>query len=159
MIQRVGRDESTWADPPAKFEAGTPAIAEAVGLGAAVDYLNAKGMESIWVHEQTLVTYGLERLGEIPGVHVVGPSAASRSGVLAFTVESIHPHDLAQILDLEGIAIRAGYHCAHPLHQRFEWPPTARASFYLYNTEDEVDRLAAGIRKAQDLLATARRPT
>ena len=151
MIQRVERDAATWADLPAKFEAGTPAIAEAVGLGAAVDYLRAKGMDRIWAHEQALAAYALHVLRETPGVHVVGPPAESRSGVISFTVESIHPHDLAQILDSEGIAIRAGYHCAHPLHQRFKWPPTARASFYLYNIEEEVDRLVAGIRKAQSL--------
>jgi len=156
MINRVERDRATWADLPAKFEAGTPAIAEAVGLGAAIDYLGSQGMEAIWRHEQDLAAYGIERLGEVAGVHVVGPSASDRSGVIAFTVEAIHPHDLAQILDSEGVAIRAGYHCAHPLHLRFEWPPTARASFYLYNTTDEVDRLVAGIRKAQNLLGARR---
>jgi cysteine desulfurase/selenocysteine lyase len=155
MIQRVERDAATWADLPTKFEAGTPAIAEAVGLGAAVQYLSDKGMSAIWAHEQALAAYCLERLGGMAGVHVVGPLGDDRSGVVAFTVESVHPHDLAQILDSEGVAIRAGYHCAHPLHQRFDWPPTARVSFYLYNTRDEVDRLVAGIRKAQDLLAAA----
>ncbi len=155
MIQRVERDDATWADLPTKFEAGTPAIAEAVALGAAVRYLSNKGMPAIWAHEQALAAYCLERLGGMPGVHVVGPPSDDRSGVVAFIVESVHPHDLAQILDSEGIAIRAGYHCAHPLHQRFNWPPTARASFYLYNTRDEVDRLVTGIRKAQDLLAAA----
>ena len=157
MISRVGRDGATWADLPTKFEAGTPAIAEAVGLGAAIDYLDEVGMDAIWDHEHALVSLAMERLGEIPGVHIVGPPADQRSGVLAFTVKSVHPHDLAQILDSEGIAIRAGYHCAHPLHQRFEWPPTARASFYLYNTRDEVVRLAAGIRKAQEMLGSVRR--
>jgi cysteine desulfurase/selenocysteine lyase len=156
MINRVERDRATWADLPNKFEAGTPAITEAVGLGAAIDYLSAQGMEAIWRHERALVAYGMERLEETAGVHLVGPPASDRSGVIAFTVESIHPHDLAQILDSEGVAIRAGYHCAHPLHQRFEWPPTARASFYLYNTGDEVDRLVAGIRQAQDLLGVRR---
>lgn len=156
MISRVERDEATWADLPTKFEAGTPAIAEAVGLGAAVDYLTAVGMEAIWSHEHTLVALAMEKLNEMPGVHIVGPPADQRNGVLAFTVESVHPHDLAQILDSEGVAIRAGYHCAHPLHQRFQWPPTARASFYLYNTVDEVDRLAAGIQKAQELLGVRR---
>ncbi len=156
MIQRVERREATWADLPTKFEAGTPAIAEAVGLGAAVDYLSTQGMDAIWAHERTLAAYCLERLREVPRVHVIGPPANDRSGVVAFTVESVHPHDLAQILDSEGVAIRAGYHCAHPLHQRFNLPPTARASFYLYNTEEEVDRLIAGIRKAQDLLAPVR---
>lgn len=153
MIRRVDRQGAVWADLPAKFEAGTPAIAEAVGFGAAVDYLSALGMEAIWAHERALVAYALERLKEIPGVQVVGPAADSRSGVLAFTVQSVHPHDLAQILDSEGIAIRGGYHCAQPLHDRFHWSPTARASFYLYNTEGEVDRLVEAIQKAQKLLA------
>ncbi len=156
MIQRVEREKATWADLPTKFEAGTPAIAEAVGLGAAVDYLSAQGMEAIWAHEQALAAYCLERLRGVPQVRVIGPPASSRSGVVAFTVKSVHPHDLAQVLDSEGVAIRAGYHCAHPLHQCFDLPPTARASFYLYNTEDEVDRLVAGIRKAQNLLAGTR---
>jgi len=155
MIQRVEREGASWADLPAKFEAGTPAIAEAVGLGAATDYLSAQGMEAIWAHEHSLAAYCLERMSELRGVRVVGPTTDCRSGVLSFIVESVHPHDLAQILDSDGIAIRAGYHCAHPLHQRFDLPPTARASFYLYNTEDEVERLIAGIRKAQKLLGAA----
>lgn len=154
MIEHVERDEASWADLPGKFEAGTPAIAEAVGLGAAVDYLSTQGMGAIWTHEQKLAAYCVRRLNELSGVRVVGPTTGCRSGVVAFTVESVHPHDLAQILDSDGIAIRAGYHCAHPLHRRFDLPPTARASFYLYNTEDEVDRMVAGIRKAQKLLGS-----
>jgi cysteine desulfurase/selenocysteine lyase len=157
MIERVERHDASWADLPAKFEAGTPAIAEAVGLGAAVDYLSAKGMHAIWAHEQALVVYALEQLEDLRGVRVVGPPAEVRSGVISFTVEEVHPHDVAQILDSEGIAIRAGYHCAQPLHERFDWPPTARASFYLYNTRSEVDRLVAGILKAADLLGSLRR--
>jgi cysteine desulfurase/selenocysteine lyase len=158
MIRRVGRAKATWGDLPGKFEAGTPAIAEAVGLGAAVDYLSAVGMEAVWAHEQELAAYALERLGEVQGVHVTGPPAAERAGVVAFTVESIHPHDLAQVLDWEGVAIRAGLHCAQPLHERFGWGATARASFYLYNSREEVDRLVEGIRKAQDVFLRARRP-
>jgi cysteine desulfurase/selenocysteine lyase len=156
MIGRVEHDGATWADLPERFEAGTPAIAEAVGLGAAIDYLNHVGMDAIWAHEQRLASYALGRLSELPGVRVVGPPAESRSGVIAFTVDSVHPHDLAQILDAEGVAIRAGYHCAQPLHQFLGLPPTARASFYLYNTCDEVDRLADGVLKAQQLLAVNR---
>jgi cysteine desulfurase/selenocysteine lyase len=156
MIGRVEHGGATWADPPEKFEAGTPAIAEAVGLGAAIDYLTGVGIEAIWAHEQVLATYALERLIELPGVRVVGPAAECRSGVVSFIVESVHPHDLAQILDGEGVAIRAGYHCAQPLHQFLGLPPTARASFYLYNTSDEVDRLIHGIRKAQKLLTAHR---
>ncbi len=151
MIRRVERTSATWDDPPGKFEAGTPAIAEAVGLGAAVDYLDALGMEAIWAHEQELAAYAIERLTEINGLRVIGPPAEKRAGVISFTVEGIHPHDLAQILDGEGVAIRAGFHCAQPLHQRLGIGPTARASFYLYNTRPEVDRLVAGIEKAQSI--------
>jgi cysteine desulfurase/selenocysteine lyase len=153
MIGRVEHDGPTWADLPERFEAGTPAVAEAIALGAAIDYLTDVGMEAIWAHEQALASYALDRLGELPGVRVVGPPAGSRSGVISFTVASVHPHDLAQILDGEGVAIRAGYHCAQPLHQFLGLPPTARASFYLYNTCEEVDRLIDGIRKAQQLFA------
>ena len=150
MIRRVGRLEATWDDLPWKFEAGTSAIAEAVGLGAAVDYLSAVGMEAVWAHEQELAAYALERLAEVSEVRVIGPPAGERSGVVSFIVESIHPHDLAQALDREGVAIRAGFHCAQPLHERFGLGATARASFYLYNTREEVDRLVEGIQKAQD---------
>jgi cysteine desulfurase/selenocysteine lyase len=111
------------------------------------------GLEPVWAHEQELVAYALERLAEMPGVHVIGSPTGRRSGVVAFTVESIHPHDLAQALDWEGIAIRAGFHCAQPLHERFGLQATARASFYLYNTREEVDRLVEGIQKAQGWLA------
>jgi cysteine desulfurase/selenocysteine lyase len=156
MIERVERQTSKWADLPGKFEAGTPAIAEAVGLGAAIDYLSGVGMETIWGHEQDLAAYAWERLNDTPRVDVVGPPANGRSGVVSFTVEGIHPHDLAQILDSEGVAIRAGYHCAHPLHQCLGLPPTARASFYLYNTRQEVDRLVAGIRKAEEVFTFRR---
>jgi len=155
MIRRVGRTEATWNDLPWKFEAGTVAIAEAVGLGVAVDYLSGVGLEAVWAHERELAAYALERLAEMPGVRVIGPPASERSGVIAFTVtatgmaESIHPHDLAQALDWEGIAIRAGYHCAQPLHERLGLKATARASFYLYNTREEVDRLVQGIQRAQ----------
>jgi cysteine desulfurase/selenocysteine lyase len=156
MIEQVEREKSKWADLPMKFEAGTPAIAEAVGLAAAIDYLKGVGMEAIWVHEQDLAAYAWEQLSEISGVRVIGPPAKGRSGVVSFTVEGVHPHDLAEILDSEGVAIRAGYHCAHPLHQCFGLPPTARASFYLYNTRREVNRLVAGIRQAQELFTIRR---
>jgi cysteine desulfurase/selenocysteine lyase len=152
MIQRVERTEASWADIPGKFEAGTPAIAEAVGLAAAVDYLTAAELEAVWAHEQALAAYAMERLGDVAGVEIVGPPADERSGVVAFTVAGVHPHDLAQVLDMAGVAIRAGFHCAQPLHACFQLGPTARASFYLYNTRDEVDRLVAGIEKAQQYL-------
>ncbi len=156
MIGRVERSEATWADLPARFEAGTPPIAEAVGLGAAIEYLNGVGMAAIWEHERALAAYALERLRDRAGVQVVGPSDSGRverAGVVTFTVEGIHPHDLAFVLDQEGIAIRAGFHCAQPLHQRLGLGPTARASFYLYNTPTEVNRLVTGIERAQALLA------
>ena len=149
MIKRVGQEQVVWADLPGKFEAGTPAIAEAIGLGVATDYLSRVGLEAIWAHEQDLVAYGLDRLEEVTGLHTIGPPPEERSGVIAFAVDSLHPHDLAQILDMEGVAVRAGFHCAQPLHERFGLGATVRASFYLYNTRKEVDRLVEGVRKAQ----------
>lgn len=145
MIKRVYLREFKVADLPNKFEAGTPAIAEGVGLGAAVDYLSGIGMERIHSHEQAIISYALERLEEVPGVRVYGPQAERKGGVAAFTLEGVHPHDIAQVLDQAGIAVRAGHHCAMPLHDRYQIPATARASFYLYNTTDEVDKLINGL--------------
>lgn len=136
---------------PHKFEAGTPAIAEAVGFGAAVDYLSGIGMDNIAAHEHAITEYALERLEEIPGVKVFGPGAQHKGGVAAFTLDGVHPHDVAQILDRDGIAVRAGHHCAQPLHEKFGIPATSRASFYLYNTKDEVDLLVNGIYKVKEL--------
>jgi cysteine desulfurase / selenocysteine lyase len=136
---------------PHKFEAGTPAIAEAVGFGAAVDYLTSLGMEDIAAHEHEVTEYALERLEEIPGVKVFGPAARYKGGVAAFTLEGVHPHDVAQILDRDGIAVRAGHHCAQPLHEKFGIQATSRASFYLYNTKEEVDLLVNGIYKVKEL--------
>ena len=136
---------------PYKFEAGTPAIAEAVGFGAAVDYLSALGMDAIAAHEHEIAEYALERLEEVPGVRVFGPDVQHKGGVAAFTLDGVHPHDVAQILDQDGIAVRAGHHCAQPLHERFGLPATSRASFYLYNTRDEVDMLVNGIYKVKEL--------
>jgi cysteine desulfurase / selenocysteine lyase len=136
---------------PHKFEAGTPAIAEAVGFGAAVDYLSAVGMDLISEHEHQITEYALERLEEVPGVKLFGPGAQNKGGVAAFTLDGIHPHDVAQILDRDGIAVRAGHHCAQPLHEKFGIPATSRASFYLYNTRDEVDLLVNGIYKVKEL--------
>ncbi|WKZ38192.1 MAG: cysteine desulfurase [Anaerolineales bacterium] len=136
---------------PHKFEAGTPAIAEAVGFGAAVDYLSAIGMEGIAAHEHEVTGYALDRLEEIPGVKLFGPSADKKGGVAAFTLDGVHPHDVAQILDKDGIAVRAGHHCAQPLHEKFGIPATSRASFYLYNTKDEVDMLVNGLYKVKEL--------
>ncbi len=136
---------------PHKFEAGTPAIAEAVGFGVAVDYLSAVGMERIAAHEHEIIEYALDRLEEIPGVKLFGPSADKKGGVAAFTLEGVHPHDVAQILDRDGIAVRAGHHCAQPLHEKFGIPATSRASFYLYNTKEEVDLLVSGIYKVKEM--------
>ena len=136
---------------PYKFEAGTPAIAESVGLGAAVDYLSSLGMDVIAAHEHEITEYALERLEEVPGVKVFGPSAQNKGGVAAFTLDGVHPHDVAQILDRDGIAVRAGHHCAQPLHEKFGIPATSRASFYLYNTKEEVDLLINGIYKVKEM--------
>jgi len=136
---------------PYKFEAGTPAIAEAVGFGAAVEYLSSVGMEAVVEHEHEITEYALERLEEIPGVKVLGPGARNKGGVAAFTLTGVHPHDVAQILDQDGIAVRAGHHCAQPLHEKFGLPATSRASFYLYNTKEEVDLLVNGIYKVKEL--------
>lgn len=136
---------------PHKFEAGTPAIAEAIGFGAAVDYLTKIGMDKIAAHEHEVTEYALDRLEEIPGVKVFGPSADEKGGVAAFTLEGVHPHDVAQILDRDGIAVRAGHHCAQPLHEKFGIPATSRASFYLYSTKEEVDLLVSGIYKVKEM--------
>ncbi|MCI0554869.1 MAG: cysteine desulfurase [Anaerolineae bacterium] len=136
---------------PHKFEAGTPAIAEAVGFGAAVDYLSSVGMDNIAEHEHEITEYVLERLEEIPGIKLFGPSADKKGGIAAFTFEGVHPHDVAQVLDRDGIAVRAGHHCAQPLHEKFGIPATSRASFYLYNTKEEVDLLVNGIYKVKEL--------
>ena len=134
---------------PHKFEAGTPAIAESVGFGTAVDYLSGIGMEQVAGHEHEIIEYALERLEEVPGLRVFGPSADQKGGVASFTFDGIHPHDVAQILDRDGIAVRAGHHCAQPLHEKFGIPATTRASFYLYSTKSEVDALIEGIYKVK----------
>ncbi len=152
MIRRVEKGRSLWNELPYKFEAGTPPIAEVVGLGAAVDFLTEIGLEKIHAHEQALVAYALERVTEVPGLHVLGPSAERRGGVLSFWMEAAHPHDIASILNEEGVCIRAGHHCAQPLHLRYEIPATARASFYIYNDRDDVEALVAALHKVVDLL-------
>lgn len=149
MIKKVSFEGFTPAGLPHKFEAGTSAIAEAVGFGAAVDYLSRIGMTQVAAHEQELIHYALDRLAEVSGVGIYGPDANHRGGVVAFTLGTIHPHDVAQVLDTEGIAVRAGHHCAMPLHQRLNLPATTRASFYIYNTKEEVDLLAAGLEKVK----------
>lgn len=139
MIKEVYHATSTWNELPWKFEAGTPSIAEGIGLGAAVDYLTAVGMDKIHAHEQAITTYALERLNALGGITLYGPPADQRGGVISFNVEGIHPHDLASMLDQRGVAVRAGQHCAQPLIDHLGVTATARASFYLYNRIDEVD--------------------
>lgn len=152
MINLVDRFESTWAPVPHRFEAGTPPIAEAVGFGAAVDYLTNVGMDTVAAHERELTGYAIERLGDVPDLTIFGPTDLSkRGGAISFAVGDIHPHDLATIVDQDGIAVRAGHHCARPLMQYLEVPATARASFYLYNTTDEIDALAESLMKARTL--------
>lgn len=153
MIRTVKKEYTKWNELPHKFEAGTPPIAEVVGLGAAVDFLSDLGMENIHAHEHKLVVYAMEKLErEVPGLHIIGPDATRRGGVISFWMDVAHPHDIASILDEDGICIRAGHHCAQPLHDRFTLPATARASFYIYNDESDVDALVTGLNKVDKLL-------
>lgn len=150
MIQEVHLDRSTYAKPPQRFEAGTPPIAEAIALGKAAEYLMELGMEKVWQHDRSLVEYALERLSEIPEIRTFGPRGPDRGGVIAFTLGRLHAHDLATALDQEGVAVRAGHHCAQPLHRRLGVAATTRASFYLYNTHEEVDRFVEALKKVRD---------
>ncbi len=152
MIRSVRFEETTWGELPYKFEAGTQPIAEAVGFGAAADYLNEVGLEAIEDHEHELAAYALERLAEVPGVITYGPPPERRAGIVSFNVEGIHPHDVAQVLDSEGVAIRAGHHCCQPLMTRLGVAATNRASFYLYTVPDEIDRLVECLHKARRIL-------
>lgn len=145
MIKRVKLDGFSTNDAPYKFEAGTPAIAEAIGFHAAIDYLDALGIENVHTHEQELIGYALDRLEEVPGVKVYGPGPDEKGGVASFTFDGVHPHDVAQVLDQDGIAVRAGHHCAMPIHEKLSIPATTRASFYIYNTTEEVDALIEGL--------------
>jgi cysteine desulfurase / selenocysteine lyase len=152
MIKKVKVEETTWGDLPHKFEAGTSPMAEAVGLGAAIDYLEGIGFEAIEQHEHELVAYALARLADVPGITLYGPPADRRAGIVSFNVEGVHPHDVAQILDLDGVAIRAGHHCCQPLMTKLGVAATNRASFYLYTVPEEIDRLVEGLHKAKKLL-------
>ncbi len=154
MIKRVELSGAVWNDLPYKFEAGTPSIAEAIGLGAAIDYLEKVGLEAIHQHEIAITAYALDRLAEVPGMRVLGPADANlRGGLAAMVMADHHPHDIAEILNYEGVAVRAGHHCAMPLHQRYGVVASTRASFYLYNDFEEVDRLIAALYKARERLA------
>ncbi len=153
MIKKVSREGTTYAEIPTRFEAGTMPIAQLIGLGAAFDYLDAVGMDSVRGHEREITEYAMEALGDLPGLTVYGPPASERAGVVAFDVAGIHPHDLATILDRHQVAIRAGQHCAQPLMDRLGVTATARASFYLYTKREEVDVLIEGIADAQRIFA------
>lgn len=148
MIDFVGLYESTWKELPWKFEAGTPIIAGAIGLGAAIDFLEDIGMETIEKYEHELASYALDKMSQIEGITIYGPK--NRAGLVTFNIEDVHPHDLSTVLDAEGIAVRAGHHCAQPLMKWLNVSATARASFYLYNTEEEIDKLVAGIIKTKE---------
>ena len=146
MIETVTMERSTYAAPPSRFEAGTPPIAQAVGLGAAVDYLSALGMHNVAEHEREITAYALDRLQEIGGLTVVGPKeAVMRGGAISFTLDCVHPHDVSQLLDSQGVAVRAGHHCAKPAHLRFGVQSTTRASFYLYTAHEEIDALVEAL--------------
>ncbi|HKR08213.1 MAG TPA: SufS family cysteine desulfurase [Gemmatimonadaceae bacterium] len=155
MIEFVHDDRTTWNVLPHKFEAGTPNAANAVGLAAAVDYLDDIGMDRVIAHERSLMSAAQDRLSAIDGVRIYGPPAAERSGVVSFTMNDVHAHDLATILDGEGVCIRAGHHCAQPLMRRLDVPATARASFYVYNDESDIDALVTGILKAREIFSYA----
>jgi cysteine desulfurase / selenocysteine lyase len=150
MISSVTFERSTWADLPAKFEAGTPHIAGAIGLGAAIDWLSAIGLESVAAYEDELLSYATAEVGQIAGVRLIG-TAQNRASILSFALDGVHAHDVGQVLDLEGIAIRAGHHCAQPVMQRYGIAATARASFALYNTRAEVDALVAGLARVKQV--------
>lgn len=152
MIRSVSFEKTTYAPLPAKFEAGTPAIAANIGLGAAIDYINSIGFEAAAAYEHELLEYATKRLSDIPGVRLIG-TAANKASVLSFEIEGVHPHDIGTILDQEGIAVRAGHHCAQPVMQFFDVPATARASFAFYNTREEVDKLADAVQRVIEVFA------
>ncbi len=151
MIRRVTLEGSTWNDLPWKFEAGTPSIAEGIGLGTAVDYLSSIGMGEIHAHEQFITHYALEALSEVPGLKVLGPPASQKGGVAAFTLANLHPHDIAELLDKDGIAVRAGHHCAMPLHKKLGLSATTRASFYIHTTTTEIDKLVESLHRVRKI--------
>jgi cysteine desulfurase/selenocysteine lyase len=150
MIETVTMERSTFAAPPQRFEAGVPMVAQAVGLAAAVDYLEALGMEAVAAHEHMLTEAALMELGAMQGVRIIGPTeAVNRGSAISFTVDGVHPHDVGQVLDDHGIAVRVGHHCAKPACRRYDVPATTRATFYIYNDLDDVAALRDGIRSAQ----------
>lgn len=153
MIDYVYKTESTWTDLPVKFEAGTPMIAEAVGLNAAIDYINELGIDNIYQHEKELVAYAYDKISAIEGIEIYGPGKDKRAGLITFNLQGVHPHDLATALDSEGIAVRAGHHCAQPLMKWCEASSTARASFYIYNTIEEIDQFIESLEKTKEFFS------
>ena len=153
MIREVSLTASKWNELPWKFEAGTMPIAEAIGLGAAVQYLEHLGMDNVFAHDRELVAYALDRLAAVPGLQVMGPAADKRGGLVAFTMDGIHPHDVATVLDQRGVCVRAGHHCAMPLHELLGVPASARASFHCYSLREDVDALVAGLHEARRVFA------
>jgi cysteine desulfurase/selenocysteine lyase len=153
MIRKVSIEETTWNDLPYKFEAGTPAFVEAYGMGAAIDYITEVGLDAIEEHEHDLVGRAIERLSELDWITVYGPPPNRRAGIVSFNVEGVHPHDVAQILDSEGVCVRASHHCTQPLMRRLGITATARASFYLYSIPEEIDRLIDGLHKVRKVFA------
>lgn len=151
MIDFVGLHDSTWKELPWKFEGGTPIIAGAIGLGAAIDFLEEIGLDAIEQHEHELAGYAMDKMSEIDGLTIYGPrDPEKRAGLVTFNLDDVHPHDVATVLDMSGIAVRAGHHCAQPLMKWLQVSSTARASFYLYNTTDDVDRLVEGLRSTKE---------
>jgi len=156
MIDEVSIEGSTWADPPERFEAGTPNIADVVAFRAAIDYLNALGMANVRSHEAQLTAYALDRLSSVKGVKLYGPrDVAQRGGVISFNIGDVHPHDVSTIVDQEGVAIRAGHHCCQPLMKRLGVAATARASVYVYNTEEDINALARSLGKVTEIFGEA----
>jgi cysteine desulfurase/selenocysteine lyase len=153
MIARVTEDGSTWAEPPQKFEAGTMMVAEAIGLGAAVDFLSGVGMDAVWEHSRDVVGYAVERLREVPGLTLYGPDIEHRGSVASFSLDGVHPHDVAEILGREGVCVRAGHACAQPLMRRLGVSATTRASFAVHSTRDEADRLIDGLGTVREVFA------
>ena len=155
MISDVWLDRATWNDLPWKFEAGTPNAAGAIALGAAVDYLERLGMDAVAAHEREITAYAVARLREVPGTHLLGPATGDRGGVVAFSMDGVHPHDVAQVLDEDGVCVRAGHHCAKPLHRKLGIGASARASFYVYTVREEIDVLVTGLRRVRELFRVA----
>jgi cysteine desulfurase/selenocysteine lyase len=156
MIRKVTLERSTFADVPAKFEAGTPSVGDAIGLGVAVNYLQSLGMDRVRAHELEMLDYALVRLTEVPGLKTYGPTdLAHRSGVISFTLDEIHPHDVSAILDSENVAVRAGHHCNQPLMTNLDVVATTRASFYVYTTTQDIDQLIEGLHKANRIFGVA----